>query len=115
MPFRHFRPKASDGTGVSSYDVKQMQTDSDGNIWSIIDSKPIKLDIRTYRFKNIIKRLEARSRRSYRITDIMMGRQNRLYMICDDSTVLTCDTRRPEESTSAQRKQAVQTLQNQPH
>lgn len=105
-----FRPKASDGTGVSSYDVKQMQTDSDGNIWSIIDSKPIKLDIRTYRFKNIIKRLEAKSRRSYRITDIMMGRQNRIYMICDDSTVLTCDTRRPEETIAQTNAVTASTL-----
>ena len=105
-----FRPKASDGTGVSSYDVKQLQTDSDGNIWSIIDSKPIKLDIRTYRFKNIIKRLEAKSRRSYRITDIMMGQQNRLYMICDDSTVLTCDTRRPEETIAQTNAVTASTL-----
>lgn len=105
-----FRPKASDGTGVSSYDVKQMLTDSDGNIWCIIERRPIKLDVRTYRFKNIIKGLEAKERRTFNVTDIMKGRQNRLYMICDDNTVLTCDTRRPEETIARTKAVTASTL-----
>ncbi|MGM9713383.1 MAG: AraC family transcriptional regulator [Prevotella sp.] len=95
-----FRPKASEQTGVNSYSVSQMLTDSDGNIWCLIDRKALKLDVRTYRFTNVLNPLERRTGRHHKVTDIIKGRAGSLYMICADNTVLTCDTRRPEATAA---------------